>query len=44
MGEQAARSIRGVLENRQTAYGDVDAGANNEDQADAHGAGPGEHL
>ena len=43
-GEQTARKLRGVPENVQTVYGEVDEGFDNEDQADAHHAEPGEHV
>jgi hypothetical protein len=43
-GEQTERPLRGVPLNVQTVYGDVDEGFDNEDQADAHHAEPGEHL
>jgi hypothetical protein len=44
MGEQAVRRLRDIPKERQTVYGEVDEGFDNEDQADAHRAGPGEHL
>jgi len=43
-GEQTERKLRGIPESAQTVYGDVDEGYDNEDQADAHHAEPGEHL
>jgi hypothetical protein len=44
MGEQAVRRLRGIPESQQTVYGEVDEGFDNEDQADAHHADPGEHV
>ena len=44
MGEQAVRRLRGIAQSQQTVYGEVDEGFDNEDQADAHHAEPGEHL
>ena len=44
MGEQAVRRLRDIPKERQTVYGDVDEGFDNEDQADAHHADPGEHV
>lgn len=44
MGEQAVRRLRDIPAERQTVYGDVDEGFDNEDQADAHHADPGEHV
>ena len=44
MGAQAVRRLRDIPKERQTVYGDVDEGFDNEDQADAHHAEPGEHL
>lgn len=44
MGEQAVRRLRDIPKERQTVYGEVDLGFDNEDQADAHHAEPGEHL
>ena len=44
MGEQTTRRLRGIPPERQTMYGDVDEGYDNEDQADAHHADPGEHV
>jgi hypothetical protein len=44
MGGQAARRLRDIPIERQTVYGDVDEGYDNEDQADAHHAEPGEHV
>lgn len=43
-GAQTERRLRGIPESEQTVYGDVDEGFDNEDQADAHHADPGEHL
>ena len=44
MGEQAVRRLRDIPAERQTVYGEVDEGYDNEDQADAHHADPGEHV
>lgn len=44
MGSQAARRLRDIPKERETVYGDVDEGFDNEDQADANQAGPGEHV
>ena len=44
MGEQAVRQLRNIPESRQTVYGEVDEGYDNEDQVDAHHAEKGEHL
>ncbi len=44
MGAQAVRRLRGIPKDRETVYGDVDEGYDNEDQADANQAGPGEHV
>ncbi|MBV8602797.1 MAG: hypothetical protein JO359_14635 [Candidatus Eremiobacteraeota bacterium] len=44
MGGQTARHLRGIEESRETVYGEVDEGFDNEDQADAHHAERGEHL
>jgi hypothetical protein len=44
MGSQTARRLRDIPIERQTVYGDVDEGYDNEDQADANQAGPGEHV
>ena len=43
-GAQTDRPLRGVPENIKTVYGEVDEGYENQDQADAHHAEPGEHL
>lgn len=44
MGSQTARKLRDVPESRETVYAEVDLGYDNEDQADAHHAEPGEHV
>jgi len=44
MGAQAVRRLRDIPKERETVYGEVDAGYDNEDQADANSAGPGEHV
>lgn len=44
MGAQAVRRLRDIPKERQTVYGEVDEGYDNEDQADANQAGPGEHV
>ncbi|MBV8425075.1 MAG: hypothetical protein JO349_07780 [Candidatus Eremiobacteraeota bacterium] len=44
MGEQAVRRLRDIPKERQTVFGEVDEGFDNEDQADAHHADPGEHV
>jgi len=44
MGRQTERSIRGEPLRRQTVYGDIGGTVENEDQADAHHAEPGEHV
>jgi len=44
MGTQAVRRLRDIPKERQTVYGEVDEGYDNEDQADANQAGPGEHV
>ena len=44
MGAQAVRRLRDIPKERQTVYGEVDEGFDNEDQADAHHADPGEHV
>ncbi|HTX03385.1 MAG TPA: hypothetical protein VMD07_06875 [Candidatus Acidoferrales bacterium] len=44
MGAQAVRRLRDIPKERETVYGDVDEGYDNEDQADANQAGPGEHV
>jgi hypothetical protein len=43
MGSQRARPLRDFKPGEQTVYGEVD-GPENEDQYDAHHAGPDEHL
>ncbi|MBV8354796.1 MAG: hypothetical protein JO101_05720 [Candidatus Eremiobacteraeota bacterium] len=44
MGRQAVHRLRDIAKNQMTVYGEVDQGFENEDQADAHRAQPGEHL
>jgi hypothetical protein len=44
MGSQTVRHLRDIPAERQTVYGDVDEGYDNEDQADAHHAEQGEHV
>jgi hypothetical protein len=43
-GAQTDRRLRGVPENAKIIYGEVDEGYDNQDQADAHHAEPGEHV
>lgn len=44
MGRQTETRTRGERISDQVVYGDVGGSVENEDQADAHHAGPGEHL
>jgi len=44
MGRQTETHTRGERISEQIVYGDVDGSVENEDQADAHHADPGEHL
>jgi hypothetical protein len=44
MGTQTARHFRDIDENEETVYGEGSFGYDNEDQADAHHADPGEHV
>lgn len=44
MGRQSERDVRGEPLRRQTVYGDIEGSVDNEDQADAHHAEPGEHV